>query len=45
MHGDWDKKEMEFQLQQAKVRTQLRIEQNRAKPIDLLYRYCFIYLL
>ncbi|PAV61951.1 hypothetical protein WR25_19055 [Diploscapter pachys] len=39
MHGDWDKKEMEFQLQQAKFRTQLRIEQNRAKPIDLLYRY------
>ncbi|CAJ0960248.1 unnamed protein product, partial [Mesorhabditis belari] len=39
MYGDWDKTEADFQLQQAKVRSQLRIEQNRAKPIDLLIRY------
>ncbi|CAI4232709.1 unnamed protein product [Auanema sp. JU1783] len=38
-HGDWDSKERQFQLEQVKVRTKLRIEQNRAKPIDLLSRY------
>lgn len=37
-HGEWTVKESEFQLQQAKVRSKLRIDQNRAKPIDLLSR-------
>ncbi|VDM59043.1 unnamed protein product [Angiostrongylus costaricensis] len=38
-HFEWTSKEAEFQLQQAKVRSKIRIEQNRAKPIDLLSRY------
>ncbi|GMS84633.1 hypothetical protein PENTCL1PPCAC_6808, partial [Pristionchus entomophagus] len=38
-HSDWQKKDIEFQLENAKVRSRLRIEQNRAKPIDLLARY------
>uniref|UniRef100_A0A0K0CV59 Cactin_mid domain-containing protein n=1 Tax=Angiostrongylus cantonensis TaxID=6313 RepID=A0A0K0CV59_ANGCA len=38
-HFEWTSKEAEFQLQQAKVRSRIRIEQNRAKPIDLLSRY------
>ncbi|PIO75064.1 hypothetical protein TELCIR_02907 [Teladorsagia circumcincta] len=42
-HAEWSSKEAEFQLQQAKVslpvRSRIRIEQNRAKPIDLLSRY------
>ncbi|GMT15106.1 hypothetical protein PFISCL1PPCAC_6403, partial [Pristionchus fissidentatus] len=38
-HSEWAKKDVEFQLEQAKVRSRLRIEQNRAKPIDLLARY------
>ncbi|WKX97757.1 hypothetical protein Q1695_013436 [Nippostrongylus brasiliensis] len=38
-HAEWTSKEAEFQLQQAKVRSKIRIEQNRAKPIDLLSRY------
>ncbi|KAK6737557.1 hypothetical protein RB195_019953 [Necator americanus] len=38
-HAEWTGKEAEFQLKQAKVRSKIRIEQNRAKPIDLLSRY------
>ncbi|KJH52059.1 hypothetical protein DICVIV_01761 [Dictyocaulus viviparus] len=38
-HAEWTSKEAEFQLQQAKIRSKIRIEQNRAKPIDLLSRY------
>lgn len=38
-HSEWTSKEAEFQLLQAKTRSKLRIEQNRAKPIDLLSRY------
>lgn len=38
-HSDYQRKEIEFQLDNAKVRSRLRIEQNRAKPIDLLARY------
>ncbi|GMS99080.1 hypothetical protein PENTCL1PPCAC_21255, partial [Pristionchus entomophagus] len=38
-HSDWQKKDIEFQLENAKVRSRLRIEQNRAKSIDLLARY------
>ncbi|CAB3403715.1 unnamed protein product [Caenorhabditis bovis] len=35
----WDAKEREFQLDQVKERTRIRIEQGRAKAIDILTRY------
>ncbi|KAI8907604.1 mid region of cactin-domain-containing protein [Powellomyces hirtus] len=34
--GDWEAKENEFHLQQAKTRAQIRIKEERAKPIDVL---------
>ncbi|KAI9003100.1 mid region of cactin-domain-containing protein [Gaertneriomyces semiglobifer] len=34
--GDWEAKENEFHLQQAKTRAQIRIKEGRAKPIDIL---------
>ncbi|KAJ3104884.1 hypothetical protein HDU97_008742 [Phlyctochytrium planicorne] len=34
--GDWEKREDDFQLNQAKVRAQIRIKEGRAKPIDVL---------
>ncbi|KAF8360635.1 cacn-1, partial [Pristionchus pacificus] len=38
-NADWQRKDVEFMLENAKVRSRLRIEQNRAKAIDLLARY------
>ncbi|KAH7464661.1 Cactin [Phytophthora ramorum] len=35
-YEDWQQKEEQFHLQQAKVRSQLRIRANREKPVDLL---------
>ncbi|OWZ10412.1 hypothetical protein PHMEG_00016740 [Phytophthora megakarya] len=35
-YEDWQQKEEEFHLKQAKVRSQLRIRANREKPVDLL---------
>ena len=34
--GDWQVKEDEFHLEQAKKRAEIRIKENRAKPIDIL---------
>ena len=34
--GDWEARENEFQLEQAKRRAQIRIAEGRAKPIDIL---------
>ncbi|KAI9101130.1 mid region of cactin-domain-containing protein [Phlyctochytrium arcticum] len=34
--GDWEAKENEFHLEQAKTRAQIRIKESRAKPIDIL---------
>ncbi|RWS13766.1 cactin-like isoform X2 [Dinothrombium tinctorium] len=36
---EWEKQEDTFHLKQAKLRSQLRIKEGRAKPIDLLARY------
>ncbi|CAH0477663.1 unnamed protein product [Peronospora belbahrii] len=35
-YTNWQEKEEEFHLKQAKVRSQLRIRANREKPVDLL---------
>ncbi|KAJ1978561.1 hypothetical protein H4R34_003161 [Dimargaris verticillata] len=34
--GDWDSREEEFHLKQARMRSEIRIKENRAKPIDVL---------
>ncbi|KAI8804018.1 mid region of cactin-domain-containing protein [Cladochytrium replicatum] len=34
--GDWEERESDFHLQQAKKRAQIRIKEGRAKPIDIL---------
>lgn len=34
--GDWEAKEEEFHLEQAKKRAAIRIRDGRAKPIDIL---------
>ncbi|RKO94757.1 mid region of cactin-domain-containing protein [Blyttiomyces helicus] len=34
--GDWEAKESEFHLEQAKTRAKIRIKDGRAKPIDIL---------
>ncbi|RCH94539.1 hypothetical protein CU097_009247 [Rhizopus azygosporus] len=34
--GEWESKEEEFHLEQAKKRAEIRIKEGRAKPIDLL---------
>lgn len=36
---EWEKQEDSFHLQQAKLRSKIRIDDGRAKPIDLLARY------
>ncbi|XP_064461461.1 splicing factor Cactin-like [Ornithodoros turicata] len=36
---EWEKQEDIFHLQQAKLRSKIRIDDGRAKPIDLLARY------
>ncbi|RUS21909.1 mid region of cactin-domain-containing protein [Endogone sp. FLAS-F59071] len=36
MMGDWQAKEDEFHLEQAKRRAEIRIKEGRAKPIDIL---------
>jgi len=37
-YGDWEEKEMQFHLQQAKIRSEIRIKEGRPKPIDILYK-------
>ncbi|XP_015927341.1 splicing factor Cactin [Parasteatoda tepidariorum] len=37
--SEWEKQEDTFHLQQAKLRSKIRIQDGRAKPIDLLARY------
>ncbi|KAJ1644812.1 hypothetical protein J3B02_002301 [Coemansia erecta] len=34
--GDWERREEEFHLQQAKRRAEIRIRDNRSKPIDIV---------
>ncbi|TPX31913.1 hypothetical protein SmJEL517_g04859 [Synchytrium microbalum] len=34
--GDWEEREKDFHLSQAKTRAQIRIKEGRAKPIDVL---------
>lgn len=36
---EWEKQEDYFHLKQAKLRSKLRIQEGRAKPIDILARY------
>ncbi|TKR94939.1 hypothetical protein L596_009165 [Steinernema carpocapsae] len=38
-HSEWQRTEREFEISQAKARTMIRIKENRAKPIDLLFRF------
>ncbi|RMZ98856.1 cactin [Brachionus plicatilis] len=38
-HKQWEKQEDSFQLKQVKLRSKIRIEEGRAKPIDLLAKY------
>lgn len=38
-HQEWIKQEDSFHLQQVKLRSKIRIEEARAKPIDLLAKY------
>ena len=37
-YDDWQKKEEEFHLQQAKVRSEIRVREGRARAIDLVSR-------
>ena len=39
MFADWVKQEDSFHLNQAKQRTEIRLREGRAKPIDLVARY------
>ncbi|KAL4237947.1 hypothetical protein ACF0H5_002657 [Mactra antiquata] len=38
-YREWEKSEDSFHLQQAKLRSEIRIQDGRAKPIDLLAKY------
>ncbi|KAK2156039.1 hypothetical protein LSH36_223g02000 [Paralvinella palmiformis] len=38
-YREWEKQEDNFHLNQAKLRSKIRIEDGRAKPIDLLAKY------
>ncbi len=38
-HKEWEKQEDSFHLKQVKIRSQIRISEGRAKPIDLLAKY------
>lgn len=40
---EWEKQEDYFHLKQAKLRSKLRIQEGRAKPIDLLARYIHVF--
>ena len=35
-YQDWEKKEEEFHFEQSKVRSEIRLQEGRAKPIDVL---------
>ena len=37
-HKDWEREEEEFLLKQAKLRSEIRIKEGRAKAIDILYK-------
>ncbi|XP_065911758.1 splicing factor Cactin-like isoform X2 [Dysidea avara] len=39
MFKEWEQQEDHFHLEQAKLRSQIRIETGRAKPIDVLAKY------
>lgn len=38
-YHEWESKEDVFLVEQAKIRSQIRLEEGRAKPIDLLIKY------
>jgi hypothetical protein len=38
-NADWRRVESSFHLNQAEMRSKIRIKENRAKPIDFLLRY------
>lgn len=37
-YDDWEKQEQTFNLEQAKRRSEIRIQEGRPKPIDILYK-------
>lgn len=37
---EWERQEDQFHLEQARLRSHIRIQDGRAKPIDLLAKYC-----
>ena len=39
LQKQWSKQEETFHLEQARLRSKIRIKDGRAKPIDLLARY------
>lgn len=41
-NSDWRRLEDTFHMQQAKLRTRLRIKEGRGKAIDFLARYCAV---
>ena len=43
MYGDWEKKEEEFHLKQARVRSTIRIKEGREKPVDILAKNILLY--
>lgn len=43
LYDDWEKKEEEFHLEQAKVRTKIRLVEGREKPIDLLAKNILLF--
>lgn len=38
-HQEWERQEDQFHLEQARLRSKIRIQDGRAKPIDLLAQY------
>ncbi|KAL7675778.1 hypothetical protein ACOME3_002042 [Neoechinorhynchus agilis] len=42
-YKEWAQHEDKFHLKQVTLRSRIRIQDNRAKPIDLLARYIFVY--
>lgn len=42
-YGDWEKKEEEFHLKQNKVRSHIRIQEGRERPIDVLAKNVLVF--
>ena len=43
LFGDWQEKEEEFHRKQAKIRSKIRIRENREKPIDILAKNVLLF--